>query len=203
MPTTTITSWSRGPMWAPWPSARACRGFGASFVSWWRSSARVGRPAAAAAARRGGDARRIALAPVERLQAVRLAGSAGPLPVHPTCSAYASQAIASSAYSADSCWPGGGSCAATRGARRLRPGSRPAPLPSQTPIRGTRLSQSSSRNILQPLIDSAEAVMVFFHDSAGLGWGMSIVALTWWCGCDPATHAQAVQLDAGDAEDPA
>lgn len=33
-------------------------------------------------------------------------------------------------------------------------------------------------NILQPLIDIAESVMLFFHDDLGFGWGMSIVALT-------------------------
>jgi YidC/Oxa1 family membrane protein insertase len=33
-------------------------------------------------------------------------------------------------------------------------------------------------NILQPLIDVFEEVLVFFHDSVGLGWGFSIVALT-------------------------
>lgn len=33
-------------------------------------------------------------------------------------------------------------------------------------------------NILQPLIDAAEAVILFFHDSAGFGWGTAIVALT-------------------------
>ena len=33
-------------------------------------------------------------------------------------------------------------------------------------------------NILQPLIDVFEEVLVFFHDSVGLGWGSSIVALT-------------------------
>ena len=33
-------------------------------------------------------------------------------------------------------------------------------------------------NILQPLIDVFESVLVFFHDSVGLGWGFSIVALT-------------------------
>jgi YidC/Oxa1 family membrane protein insertase len=33
-------------------------------------------------------------------------------------------------------------------------------------------------NILQPLIDVANAVLKFFHDNAGLSWGMSIVALT-------------------------
>src|SRR5690349_11768621 len=33
-------------------------------------------------------------------------------------------------------------------------------------------------NILQPLIDIANAVLKFFHDSAGLSWGMSIIALT-------------------------
>jgi YidC/Oxa1 family membrane protein insertase len=33
-------------------------------------------------------------------------------------------------------------------------------------------------NILQPLIDVANSVLQFFHDSAGLSWGMSIIALT-------------------------
>jgi YidC/Oxa1 family membrane protein insertase len=33
-------------------------------------------------------------------------------------------------------------------------------------------------NILQPLINVANAVLQFFHDSAGLSWGMSIIALT-------------------------
>ena len=33
-------------------------------------------------------------------------------------------------------------------------------------------------NILQPLIDVFESVLVFFHDTVGLGWGFSIVALT-------------------------
>ncbi len=35
-----------------------------------------------------------------------------------------------------------------------------------------------SANILQPLIDVANAVLQFFHDNAGLSWGMSIIALT-------------------------
>jgi YidC/Oxa1 family membrane protein insertase len=33
-------------------------------------------------------------------------------------------------------------------------------------------------NILQPLIDVFDAVLVFFHDSVGLSWGTSIIALT-------------------------
>jgi YidC/Oxa1 family membrane protein insertase len=33
-------------------------------------------------------------------------------------------------------------------------------------------------NVLQPLIDIANAVLTFFHDDAGLSWGMSIIALT-------------------------
>lgn len=33
-------------------------------------------------------------------------------------------------------------------------------------------------NILQPLIDIANSVLKFFHDEAGLSWGMSIIALT-------------------------
>ena len=33
-------------------------------------------------------------------------------------------------------------------------------------------------NVLQPLIDAAEAILKFFHETAGLSWGWSIVALT-------------------------
>lgn len=33
-------------------------------------------------------------------------------------------------------------------------------------------------NILQPLIDVANEVLKFFHDSVGLSWGLSIIALT-------------------------
>ncbi len=33
-------------------------------------------------------------------------------------------------------------------------------------------------NILQPLIDLFEALLVFFHDNVGLGWGASIIAMT-------------------------
>jgi YidC/Oxa1 family membrane protein insertase len=33
-------------------------------------------------------------------------------------------------------------------------------------------------NILQPLIDVANSVLQFFHDNAGLSWGMAIIALT-------------------------
>ncbi|MBS1846420.1 MAG: YidC/Oxa1 family membrane protein insertase [Actinobacteria bacterium] len=33
-------------------------------------------------------------------------------------------------------------------------------------------------NILQPLIDVANAVLKFFHDNVGLSWGLSIIAIT-------------------------
>jgi YidC/Oxa1 family membrane protein insertase len=33
-------------------------------------------------------------------------------------------------------------------------------------------------NVFQPLIDVFDHVLVFFHDSVGLSWGMSIIALT-------------------------
>ena len=33
-------------------------------------------------------------------------------------------------------------------------------------------------NVLQPLIDFFEAILLFFHDNAGMGWGAAIVALT-------------------------
>jgi YidC/Oxa1 family membrane protein insertase len=33
-------------------------------------------------------------------------------------------------------------------------------------------------NILQPLIDVSEAILKFFHDQVGFGWGLSIVGMT-------------------------
>jgi YidC/Oxa1 family membrane protein insertase len=33
-------------------------------------------------------------------------------------------------------------------------------------------------NVLQPLIDAAKAILLFFHDTLGFGWGMSIVSMT-------------------------
>ncbi len=33
-------------------------------------------------------------------------------------------------------------------------------------------------NVLQPLIDVFEQVLLFFHDTVGIGWGFSIIALT-------------------------
>src|SRR5215211_2701082 len=33
-------------------------------------------------------------------------------------------------------------------------------------------------NILQPLLDVFESVLLFFHDTVGFGWGFSIIALT-------------------------
>src|SRR3954462_785841 len=33
-------------------------------------------------------------------------------------------------------------------------------------------------NVLQPLIDFFESVLIFFHDSVGFSWGLSIIALT-------------------------
>ena len=33
-------------------------------------------------------------------------------------------------------------------------------------------------NVLQPLIDFFEAILLFFHDNMGMGWGAAIVALT-------------------------
>ncbi|MGH2975021.1 MAG: YidC/Oxa1 family membrane protein insertase, partial [Solirubrobacterales bacterium] len=48
--------------------------------------------------------------------------------------------------------------------------------PRDSPWRGAHVIPAA--NILQPLIDVANAVLQFFHDTAGLSWGMSIIALT-------------------------
>src|SRR4051794_40218917 len=61
--------------------------------------------------------------------------------------------------------------------RRIRPRRGPAPV--------RRARRDPSRpvtvvfaNIFQPLIDVFEAVLKFFHDTVGLQWGVSIIALT-------------------------
>src|SRR3954452_10109783 len=33
-------------------------------------------------------------------------------------------------------------------------------------------------NVFQPLINVFEAILTFFHDDIGLGWGLAIIALT-------------------------
>jgi hypothetical protein len=38
--------------------------------------------------------------------------------------------------------------------------------------------QPALANIFQPLINVFEALLKFFHDEIGLGWGLAIVALT-------------------------
>ena len=50
-------------------------------------------------------------------------------------------------------------------------------IPPSTTARRAR-DAALHANILQPLIDVANAVLQFFHDNVGLSWGMSIIALT-------------------------
>src|SRR5215217_294441 len=61
----------------------------------------------------------------------------------------------------------------------LRPRFRPDALPLPAP--DSRLAQALTvvlfANVLQPLIDFFEAFLLFFHDTVGMGWGASIVAL--------------------------
>jgi YidC/Oxa1 family membrane protein insertase len=33
-------------------------------------------------------------------------------------------------------------------------------------------------NVLQPLVDAADALLLFLHDNLGLNWGLSIIGLT-------------------------
>ena len=37
-------------------------------------------------------------------------------------------------------------------------------------------------NPLQPLIDVLEEILLFFHDTIGVGWGLAIILLTVRCG---------------------
>lgn len=37
---------------------------------------------------------------------------------------------------------------------------------------------TAAANVLQPLVDAAEAVILFLHDTVGLEWGLAIVVLT-------------------------
>ena len=90
--------------------------------------------------------------------------------------------------------------------RRLRPG--PGPLHAAGRARSipadyhgeAQLVMLPAANILQPLIDIANAVLQFFHDNVGLSWGISIIALTVVHpgAADPA-HLQTAERDAGAA----
>ena len=52
-------------------------------------------------------------------------------------------------------------------------------------------------NILQPLIDVAESVILFLREDVGLSWGFAIVGLTFMTrAADPAAVAEADPLDA-------
>src|SRR4051794_14442805 len=55
-----------------------------------------------------------------------------------------------------------------RGGPRRGPDDLPNSHPLMLPI----------ANVLQPLIDLCESIMVFFHDKVGVSWGMAIVLLT-------------------------
>ena len=48
--------------------------------------------------------------------------------------------------------------------------------------RAERLSSSAMpvvfANVLQPLIDVFEQILLFFHDTVGSGWGLAIIGLT-------------------------
>ena len=100
----------------------------------------------------------------------------------PTCSAYAARRCAASACCAAHCSAPGGCCAATRSATaaltRSRIASRCGSGRSTPPSTGEDCDVIPVANILQPLIDIADAVLVFFHDDVGLSWGGAIIALT-------------------------
>src|SRR4051812_16808205 len=95
---------------------------------------------------------------------------------HPSCSAYAAEAVRTygvfrgsvlAAWRLLRCNPlsnGGGDHLAHQ-----RPFP-PHPTPPQTKF--------VFANILQPLIDLNEAILRFWHDTVGLGWGFAIIGLT-------------------------
>src|SRR3954471_6410866 len=56
--------------------------------------------------------------------------------------------------------------------RRGGPGRGPDDLPNSHPL------MLPIANVLQPLIDLCESIMVFFHDKVGVSWGMAIALLT-------------------------
>src|SRR5215208_1226506 len=60
--------------------------------------------------------------------------------------------------------------------RGLRPGRSAAPLTRSTGPHA--LMPLPIANVLQPIIDATDALMVFFHDQFGFSWGFSIIALT-------------------------
>src|SRR5215208_2766414 len=67
--------------------------------------------------------------------------------------------------------------------RRRRRARRSQAVSRADPVRARR-SRSSGRlmfvlaNIVQPIVDLAEAIIDFFADNIGMSWGLAIVALT-------------------------
>ena len=130
-------------------------------------------------------AARIVLAPVRVYQRMISPLLPRRCKYHPTCSAYAVQAIRRFGILRGSVLAGWRRAALQPvEPRRATTPSRPRPC-SARPARPTAsLRQTPSTvyhvfgNVLQPLIDFFEAILKFFHDSVGLGWGLSIVALT-------------------------
>ena len=83
--------------------------------------------------------------------------------------------------------------------RGIRPRPRPAPVPPRAsrPAPDLHAHAPLFANVLQPLIDVFDAVILFFHDTSGSSWGLSIIALTVVVRARPAAaDAQAVQVDA-------
>src|SRR3954468_19752116 len=94
-----------------------------------------------------------------------------------------SRRSAPSAYCAAPCSPRGACCAATPSATGATTPSRPRPCSAAhrglTPLRHTPEAVSPyASNPLQPLIDFFEAILKFFHDTVGFGWGLSIIVMT-------------------------
>ena len=99
---------------------------------------------------------------------------------HPTCSEYAVQAIADLWHpQRDGARGLAHPALQPVQPRRLRPRLGPDPLPpSHTSPADLSALFAATYPVIQPLIDFFDAILEFFHDTVGLSWGFSIIALT-------------------------
>ena len=120
--------------------------------------------------------RRLVLAPIVAYQRVAVAGPAAALQVRADLLGLRRPGHSRLRHTAGA-GAGGVAGAALQSVQPRRLGSRGCPA-SVPPPRPEPMTTLPIANPVQPLIDVFDSVLVFFHDTVGLSWGFSIIALT-------------------------